>query len=289
MPTEPKTNQKDEKGEPKTSIGVLTKFTGPDDFFVKLNTGDVIERLKARITGAWVYHLKIGEKHIFNLGVDGSLETATALAQMSGGQFLVRSKDVKKIEWSPDKLYVSATVEVGLFTKGIHPVTQQIIDVELNNAFGHFRQWTTIVRKADGKIVPVQQPETQAVGKAERNARNKLIPKKLRDAIIKEARVLKLVEEEEEEKGSRRSTRTKRPGSSEKPASKEQINTLGDLLQSEFVPQAMKDTLDKLTSEGKLTESQATSWIATMEKKIEDGERNQKNKNPEGKVDPKFF
>lgn len=276
----------------KTRVGMLTKFVGEDDFFEKLSSGAVIARLKNRLSGAWLYHLKFGDKDVFNLGVDGSLETAVALAQLSGGQFIIRTKELVKVEWAADKTAVSATVETALFTKGLNPLTNALIDVELVNSFGHFRQETSLIRKRDGRKVPVQHPETQAVSKAERNSRNHLIPKKLRDAIIAEAMVLKLIEEEEEGKGSSpATTRTKASSkSSDTPASKEQIETLGNLLKEECITEAMKNSLDKLMESGKLTASQAAGWTKTMEKKVEEAKRKSgKDKEVKGKPDEELF
>lgn len=274
MATKPEDKSKGKAAEPEQVLHQLEALPGQDEFYRSINTEAVLERIRVRVTGSWVYHLKFGKKHVYNLGADGSVEAGIALTQLSRGQYCIKSKDIKRIHHTDT--HVAASVEVGLFTKLLHPITGEVIDVELLSVIGHFSQWKTIIRKDDGKRVPVQHPETQAVVKAERNGRNKLIAKQLRDAIIKEAIQKKKVEEEDGQEGSQGETREPREQKSQPApkkeggfpaAKKDTLAIFDDLLKSEFLGELMKTSGEKARERG-MTEPQAQAWIVSLQESV---------------------
>lgn len=241
------------------------------EFFKELDHKDVIKQLRTRVEGAWIYQFPVGGKQVVNLGVDGAVETAIALAQLSQGKFVIEAiPGTTSIHDFGDS--IDAETFAGLFTKGFEDGKE--VKAELTRVSGYCSQ-PKHKAKRDGGTFEVQHPRIQAVHKAQRNAFNKLIPEKLRKTIIaiaqKEGKF-------EEENGSppkpKRSTRNSSPDRPEQ----SQLNEIAMLLGDPDLPKKIAEQCEGAVETG-LTSKQAEAWMGTLRqainrKKAKDGELN---------------
>lgn len=231
-----------------------------EQFFESLDHQVVVKQLRSRVEGAWIYQFPVAGKQVVNLGVDGAVETAIALAQLSQGKFVIEAiPNTTSIHDYGD--CIDAETFAGLFTKGF--AGGQEVKIELTRVSGYCSQ-PKYKTKRDGGTFEVQHPRIQAVHKAQRNAFNKLIPEKLRKTIIaiaqKEGKV-------EEENGSppkpKRSSRNSNPDRAEQ----SQLNEIAKLLGDENLPENIRAQCDKAVKEG-LTSKQAEAWMGTLKQAI---------------------
>lgn len=236
------------------------------EFFEQLDHKDVVKQLRTRVEGAWIYQFPVAGKQVVNLGVDGAVETAIALAQMSQGKFVIEAiPNTTSIHDFGDS--IDAECFAGLFSKGFED--GQEVKVELTRISGYCSQ-PKHKKKRDGDTFEVQHPRIQAVHKAQRNAFNKLIPEKLRKTIIAIAQ--KEGKTEQENGGSskpapRQTKKAQMSNSGSGSAFEAQLNEIAKLLADENLPENTRAQCDKAVNAG-LTSKQAEAWMGTLKQAI---------------------
>jgi hypothetical protein len=234
-----------------------------EEFFKSLDHKQVVAHLKNRVEGAWIYQFPIAGKQIVNLGVDGAVETAIALAQFSQGRFVIEViPGTTSIHDFGD--CIDAQVIAGLFTKGLQG--GQEVKVELTRVAGYSSQ-PKFGEKRGGGTYEIQHPRTQAVHKAERNAFNKLIPEKLRKTIIgiamKEGRV-----EDEPTPGGKKNGKPNPRSQKIDMAEQGQLDEIANLLKDENLPDSLRNQCDAAVKRG-LTAKQAEAWMGSLRQGIQ--------------------
>jgi hypothetical protein len=248
------------------------------EFFEALDHKDVVKQLRTRVEGAWIYQFPVAGKQVVNLGVDGAVETAIALAQMSQGKFVIEAiPGTTSIQDFGDS--IDAETFAGLFTKGFDGNGHEA-KIELTRISGYCSQ-PKHKKKRDGGTFEVQHPRIQAVHKAQRNAFNKLIPEKLRKTIIAIAQKEGKVEQENgrsSKPAPKQTKKTHMANGGTGSAFEGQLNEIGKLLTDEDLPEKIRDQCDAAVKAG-LTSKQAEAWMGTLKdainrKKAKDGELN---------------
>jgi len=255
-------NEFEEKkeGVQSTDLSIAT----PGDIFSLIDTDELIESLKQRITGDWIYEFPMGDKKVRGIGADGASEIATFISYKSKGQFVIRTISIQNRKEYQDKC--EAEVLAGIYALAV--INGKIESALLNTAVG-FASQDKIKMKKSGDEFPVVSPMTQAVSKAQRNAFNRLIPSKIREVVIEVAIKLGRVRETEEEVEN---------GDSEGATSK-QIAYIKNLLKSSKIT----DDERKLFEEdlGTLSKKEAGKRIVLLQSKTS-GDKNKDHKDTGG-------
>jgi len=231
-----------------------------EDIIEQVNTGQLVKHLQRAVTEAWAYQFSMDGKPVRGISAIGAHEVAINVAQQTRGQYVVRPIKLDFVREQDE--YWEAQATAGLFVIGWDKEKAQQIELCIHMALGY----ATVKKfgvKRSGELYPITFPDRQAVSKAERNAMNKLLPAKVKEAVIEAALKEGKIEQEngnEEKETSGQQSETKKGMATAK-----QVQFIQQLLEKRDVPEDVIFQCQEEIEKG-LSLKSASTWIGRLMK-----------------------